>query len=512
MSITSIQNNIPSALQPTYQLVQNSIAGKKLSPEEKHSTADALYQWPKALRKPLVNLPLASLGLLLAAEFGPSLVQIGQEFAVQFLPRVLLNGGIRQSGKVILDEAAVEIPEYGAIYLLPPLLGLGLAFASHKFAKKQIPHFELLGKRIIDLEKEIGNKIKLGTVQQSQEIPITQELVNQVAFHKAFNNIAATIAIIAAEVAAVSSRTLTSNQLLQTNNFYDVSGFKINDDEKNDGSAAVHQAKLNIKYSLLAIPTVLLGLFAAKAGLSRTRFAHHKFFTGFSKAFDMGSNFGLSRLPLMAIMGAPLFAYTTTGRNLAESLENWYRIALFSIPTIIFYKQGLGTFLTWAVSKYYGINDVLKRDGKGKFAQWEEDVIGKNAGARDPLDISFGDISKDQYTGKFTGGIPNNPDALKLKAKNPEKYKRAMRNIHWAKEKAPLWLFAFPLGIAISWINYQRTKKLHEHNQNNEDNSQLPIIDRVIDKLAHASINFQQRNYQNYLAANNNNTGLTSIS
>lgn len=512
MSSINATNNIPGTLKPTYQLVKNSPAGKKLSPTERRSTADALFQWPKSLRKPLANLPLASLGLILAAQFGPSLVQIGQEFAVQFLPRVLLNGGIRHSGKVILDEAAVEVPEYGAIYLLPPLLGLGLAFASQKLFTKQIPHFELLGKRVKDLEDQIGKEITIGTVKQSK-VKITRELVNKVAFHKTFNNIAATLAIVAAEVAAVSSRTLTTNSVLKSNNFYDISGFKVDDSEKNDGDAAVHQAKLNIKYGLLAIPTVLLGLFAAKAGLSRTKLAQNKMFTGFSKRFDMGTGFGLSRLPLMAIMGAPLFAYTTTGRNLAESLENWYRIALFSIPTIIFYKPALGTFLTWAVSRYYGIKDPLKVEGKGIFGQWHDEVIGKNAGARDPLDIGFGKISKDPYTKEYSGAIPETPEAQALKLKDPIKYKRAMKNIYWAKEWAPLLLFALPLGILISWINYQRTTKLHEHNQNNEDTSNLSFVDRIIDKLGHASINFQQRNYDNYLkTANiyNASNGLTN--
>lgn len=455
------------------------------------NTSNAIAAYPKFLHKPISKLPIKTLAPLLSINLGESLLQILQEFSIQFTPRAIINGvAIRNSPYVILDEAAVEIPEYLALYIGPAVLGLGLALASQAL-DKNIPHFELLGSNLYELEKQIGKKISTGTVKPIEINKFTRQQYNKIAFNKFFNNIAVVLACIGAEIAAVSSRPAIIDKLLDKNNFYEISGLEIDPDEADDGELGVKQSYRNLKYGLASIPISLGLVLGAKGLTSKLGFENKAIWGKIGKRFDLGKKFSLSRTPLALMMVAPIFAYATTARNKAEAIENLFRITAFSIPAILFFKQFVGTLSVYTLGKIHGLGNIIGNP----FKIWHKEVIGKDGGKRDPLDFSFGDINKssnNEYSGDIAKIVNKKIEAGKLTKK---KGKSILKQIHWSKNYAGPYIFALPTGLLVALYNFRNTQKLH-----NQQNQEIPITSesnnwymKVIHKAAEEALRFQQK-------------------
>lgn len=480
-SDTTTNHNLDKKLQKQYPKLNTQ--GRKQATKNIHN---ALEQYGK-YKTPMLKFSLPTLAFLLAGSFGNGISQTIQEALMQLAPKAGVNGVIRQSGIVVADEAFVELGEYAAIYFLPTILGISFAQFSKKIFGKDLPHFELMGMKIHDLEKLIdGKEHWIGTVNPVK-MKVTKELVNKVGFAKATNMIAILAVTLLAEVIGTSARPILTKALFGTDDFYKVAGLS-KDNKDTDGSDGVNQAKKNIFDSLKYIAMIIPAFMLLQAGLAHTRLAKAPIFKNFSRYIDLDGKFGLSRtLVALTLIPGAAWGQNTTARNLSEGIENLFRCFFLSWPAILFFKQTLGTVLSAIVGHAFGVGNII---GNPLKTYWNE-TFGKEKGKRDLLNLSFVDLQQEGYfppvTGdwkelkaiftkedlkrKYSGSITDPKVFPKLNKLTDKQKQRFFQLTHVAKEHAPVYGLALPVGGLIAWWNYQRTQKMYELDKQGKDDT-----------------------------------------
>ncbi len=415
------------------------------------------------LTKPLNNfflsLPTPALNHLLGCSFALGISQMIQEFNMQFIPKALINGVlIRQSPQLIADEAALEIPEYFVIYLLPTLIAsqAGRLFASQLGVTN--PH--LLSHRMYELHKNINTDFETGVLAK-ERIHLKENLLHKTALAKLLNFALTTGVVCALEVCVPSFRTLLTQWIFKTNNFYKISGLPTTAEEDNDGQKAVDQAWANMKGSLsfiAAFVPAILGLswVLGKKIKNQDNFSAPKLLR-LSKSLDLGEKYGLSKTFISFCMGTAIYAYLSVARNLAEFQEILGRIVLFSIPAVLFYKQALGNILSFANAKFMDIEENILSSPK---TYWKE-AWGTEAGKRDIFDLNLVDLKFDNKTGLASGRVNELASVERLKETNPVKYEKFIKRTMFLKSDAPLFA-ALGVGCLINLANFLVTKDLRE--------------------------------------------------
>lgn len=476
--------------------------------------ADALKQYGP-FKDIVSSLPPSMLSSLLAADFGEAAWQTLQEMLMQLAPKAGINGVIRKSGIVVADETFVELAEYGALYFFPTILGILLAKMSQAFFRKDLPHFELMGKRIYDIESNLGKTITIGTTNP-KKIHVDKHLPNKVGFAKFFNVIAIIVGTIAAEIIGSAMRPILTNKIFKTSNFFKVSGLDDDEQNDNDGQAAIKQAEKNIKDGFKLASILIPSIFGLQVVLGKMGMNKLSIFKNISRYLDMGSKFGLSRtiLALTIIPGAA-YGYNTTVRNLAEGQENFFRMFFNSWPLILFFKQAFGTVLGVLVQWAHGVHNI-----PNAFKIWWDETFGAEKGKRDLLDMSFVDINKEEdplsKENVFSGKLADNTKVLERFPDRAERHKFLGR-VYFAAKHAPVYLFALPLGFVAAWLNYQRTKQIYENEKNNTQKTSFvnqtvspnPILEKMeslSNRAAQYMYDIQQRNFNNQDLESANNS------
>ncbi|HEY9885746.1 MAG TPA: hypothetical protein V6C96_00655, partial [Vampirovibrionales bacterium] len=398
-----------------------------------------ISSYPGPLQKTLPYLPFPALGFLLGGSFANGIQQTIQEMLMQLTPKAAVNGVIRKSGIVVADETFVELAEYASLYFFPTVMALGLA----NFSTKIMPgleHPELLGHRIYDLEKQLGKTLKVGTVKP-KEIKITKELINKVAFTKTLNNSLLALAVVLAEIILTSARPIITKNVFGTDNFYKISGLQIEEDQNNDGDPAINQAWINIKTGLTTLATLIPIFLGSQFLLSKTGLKKAGLLRPFARLVDTDSRFGISRTILFPtlIIGAGI-GYITTARNLAEAKEGLFRMFFFSWPSILFFKQIIGTLAVWLHGLASGAGNVISQPLK----TWWNETFGKEKGKRDIFDLGFVDLHTTETTNpanpfssfklsldSFEGDITGLERVQKMPKEQREQF---LRRTHFIKE------------------------------------------------------------------------------
>jgi len=416
-------------------------------------------------------IPSLGLGGLFCGSLKNGLTQSTQEALMQLVPKAGVNGLIRNSGVVIADEATIELGEYFALYFLPSLLGIFLARLTQIFNQKDLEP-SLIGQRVYDLEKELG---KTYVTRTNKKILINKELICKISRVKVFNNMAVVLGVICVEMIAGAIRPILIDKIFKTHNFYTISGLETKSEEvKNNKS--IKQAYKNIKDALIIFCRVLPAIFGFQL-LSGAIFKNHtpEFFRGLVRHFDLDSNFGISRTILALTLPSAAFAYNMPARNLAESVENCFRMFFFSWGAILFFKQILATFFGLVTGLLFGAGNIIGNPWK----TWSQETFGKEKGKRDLLDFDFVDLKRKRkpsnnpifdFCSDFRELVQNKvPDLTefsgritklkRVKALPPRTQAKFLQYTHLVKEHLPIYVFALPVGAVFAYLNYQRTKK-----------------------------------------------------
>ncbi len=486
---------------PTIQnIIQNNPYFKrkqayfKGNPEAIIESAKAIADFPKFLRKPIGNLlgvsPMPVSKFVLSASFGEGVTQSIQEINTMLAPKFFIPLFLKGSLMGGWHEALVEPLEWYALYFFSTKGAIGLSSPLASILK--LPHNELLGKRIFDLKKDYLNKhASIGTVNP-KEVFLNNDLYKRVCLGKSMNFLGVASLVILAEIMAPAIRVLLTNKFLKTTNFYKISGLKTNDNQDQDGQGAIIQAKKNIKNALklilLTVPTIL----ALTYLLFRSGLYKFAFFEKFSKIFDLGNKFSLSRsLLISTIIPAAAYGYNTTALNLAEAKENVGRMLLSSWPLILFFKQIAGTIFGGLTAALFGVGNIISNP----FKTWKAEV---KTGERDPFDHGYIPLKKD-IDGIYKGKVLELNKVKKLAIENPIKYNKMLKWTYFMKQHAPIYVFALPLGILIAWYNYKRTVKIHEDSTNNKENKDLSLLERFIDRIARFFYSIQEKTMKDSL-------------
>lgn len=414
------------------------------------------------LEKTLLTLPLPVTETFLVGSLINGLGQSLQEFLMQFLPKAGSGVVMRNTWLIAADEALVEFPQYLFAFILPTILA---AILARPFAKMlDLPHFEILGTPLHELNKKLNQRHEVGTLQK-REVLIDKKLIGKAAIGKlGLFAILATYSF-ATEVVVSALRVLGFHKLFKTSNFYTISGLTHDPDEiDEDGEEALKQAEKNVVNGLslmaLAVP-VFMGLTWA---LSKNKnITGSKFVESMSKVFDLSGKFGLPKtLMAVSVLSAGLYAYPSVARNEAERLEVKHRVLYFAAPTLLFFKQIAGNLLGGLTGAYHGVGNVLA-PGSSYFKE-----VGD--GSRNIFDLGLIGLQKDKQ-GNFSGRITEMPSLKRLKEQDPGKYQKTLKSIHFMEHWAPYWMALF-VGIGINWLNYLRTAQMHasESEDNSDDN------------------------------------------
>lgn len=486
-------------------LKRSFVSDSKLDREMKARVGKELMNWPKAMRPMMAVLPLGLLEGLLASDFKEGLLQSLQEILIQLLPRGGINAlVVRRSWPMFADECFLEIAEYLAMYILPTVFA---TMASHPISRAlKLPHYELLGKRMYGLEKDLGKTFEVGTIRPIN-VHLDRPLLNKLAFGKLMTFLVAASVCGGCELMVPALRVVLTNQIFKTNNFYEISGLNVSDDSHNDGEEALNQAKQNIRNAVLfmglAIPT-LLGLTFALAGGASGKGSQGLY--KYSKILDLSNKFGLSKVLISVGMAVSVYSYLSVTRNEAEYKEILDRVFKFAMPCVLFYKQIAGNILAFATGLMSGLGNILS-----PLKTYFNEAWGKEKGKRDILDFGLVDLGMsekeadkqlefDTQTNSFTermkkmeefdGKVTESKKAQELKLKDPEKYRDVMKRIKFMKDKAPYWL-AFGIGLIINWFNFLRTAKMHE-DETKGKNNEGDLADKDSSILANNIVTFNR--------------------
>lgn len=510
----------------------------------------SVKEWPTPMRELIAKNPSSLKWIVLGSAWSEAIYQIMQEITLQLIPKLItgffkISQGTLEENKqdlgqffanlsthpeqfwsdlqkigsktaiIAADDMAIEAPEYAALYIGPTATGIISAkfLVDYLLKSLKIPHFELLGKRIYELEKSMGKEIEVGTLNP-KKVFINQELIRNVSFAKSMNFLGVVGTVIFSEIIAAAIRPLFTNWLFKTSNFYDISGLQTDDTEKNDGTPALKQAKKNILDSLIGIVTSLGTAFGLSWIFTKLGLHKGKFFTEFAKRFDFNDKFGLSRiLAAVSLIPSSAFGYNTVARKLLEAKDNLFRMFVISWFCILGFKPGVGNILGGSVGLANGINVV-----SNPFKTWYDGVVGKNAGLRDPLDINFIDLYKNK-SGEYEGKVA---EMVAHKFPSLEKQKSLLKTIDFAKNKAPLYFVALPFGLFVAYfINFQRTvdgyksEKDLKHGKRTESTHYSGIrgwLEDIVDKAARYFYGIQQKNFVSNSVSNSSTTQFNSSS
>jgi len=434
--------------------------------EQAQTEAEKIFtnqEFPIGLTKPLnkffLSLPTSTLNHVLGCSFALGISQMIQEFNMQFLPKVLINGLlVRQSVEAIVDEAGLEFLEYPTIYLAGTLIASQASklFASHL----GIENHHLLSHRMYELHQNLNTDFETGVLAK-EKVHLTENLLHKTALAKLLNFTLTTGIICALEVCVPSFRTLLTQWIFKTNNFYKISGLPTTAEEDNDGQKAVDQAWANIKGSFGFITAFVPAMFGlawilGKKIKNQNNFSAPKLLR-LSKSLDMGEKYGLSKTFISFCMVTAIYAYLSVARNLAEFQEILGRIVFFSIPAVLAYKQVSGNGFAYTNAKFMGIEENILSSPK---TYWKE-AWGEEAGKRDIFDLNLVDLHFDRKTGLASGSVNELPSVQKLKETNPAKYEKFIKRTMFLKSDAPLFT-ALGVGCLINLANFWVTKNLRE--------------------------------------------------
>ncbi len=390
-----------------------------------------------------------------------------QEGLTQLVPKVGSGVLVRQSWLIGIDELIVEILQYLHYSFYPPIAGAG--FSKLIAPMFDIPHFELMGQRMHDLRKNIGQELEVGTLRK-KKILITPGLVNKIGVAKLllFGLMAGTF--MAGEVMLPSIKVLLMKKIFHTSDFYTISGLQSQRDEvEGSGQAAIDTAKNNIKNAILYILTSVpffLGL--SKLLSLKKNWGNNRFINGAANVFQLGSKFDLSKaLIACGVLTAGLYGYPSVARNDAETSEVRNRILRFTVPTVLFFKQFVGDLLTWVTGRALGFKNFMS----SPVEWWNEVKIGR----REFLELDFVGLdidrarkhSSDPYIGRLT----ELPQFQKLKQENPQKYLNTLKTLHFMNHRAP-YLMALFTGIGVGILNFLNTMSMHKKEKASQDHSQ----------------------------------------
>jgi hypothetical protein len=412
-----------------------------------------LPRWLNLVNVGFAALPAALLMQLVACSFATGISQAAQEFNMQFVSKGIINGLlIRQSPPALVDEMALEFPEYFAIYFLPTLTALA---ASYHFANvAKLPHNELMGMRMYDLEKQLGKSVEVGVVNKKRVL-IDQLLLNRMYATKFLSFLTAGAMLGTAELFVPALRVFITKALFGTTNFYKISGLPVDDSEVNDGDQALEQGKKNIILGLTLMAMLGLGLTGAATLINRRSSPMvNPFVRRMSKMFDVDNKFGLTKSLISIGMIVAIYSYTSVARNMAEVKEIINRIILFSIPAVLFYKQLFGNLSVWLFSRFSGVKGMIS-----PVSSYFEEAWGKEHGKRDIFDLNLVDLHQNEKG--FDGRVTELPDILKMYREDPAKCERFLKRVTFLKGKAPIWA-ALIIGILINFGNFLSTKSLQE--------------------------------------------------
>lgn len=431
---------------------------KVIAEHAKNSLPDA---FPDGIKNGIADslniLPAGVAGTLVVGNFINGISQSVQEAMMQLVPRAGAGMIIRHTPLIAIDESILEVFQYIFSFILTTTLGATLA---HPLSRAlDIPHFELLGKPVYELEKHLDKEIKIGTIK-TQKIKINKELLGRISAGKLGMFAFLGIYCVFMEFLSSALKVLLMDKLFDTSNFYTISGLnEKNEENKDAGDHAINQAKINIRNVLIGLPLLVLSVLgSARLFKNHKGFNESKFINKASKIFDLSDKFGHPKtLVAISVLTAGLFAYPSVARNKAEELEVKFRVLGYSAPMAVFFKQFIGNILSWVAGLSMGLGNVL-----APTSSYFKEV---NKGSRNILDLGLVGIQKGK-NGEFSGRI-NELEALKkLERSNKTKYEKALRTIHFMDHRAPYWM-ALLAGIGVSWINYLRTAKLHKQEQIN---------------------------------------------
>lgn len=397
----------------------------------------------------------------------------------------LFSGKTKFNTPVAMDEVFLELTEYIAMYFMPTLASVGLF--SRMIGKNLGIDFEFFGKPMHIYEGNLGKEVELGTLERKR-LFINKENLSKLALGKSLL-FAAVIGFCGAlEYIVPSVRDFMTKWFLGFESFSQLLGFKDDLDDP-DYKDPLKRASDNIKHGLWGMAATMAGIW----GLSlffKNKVKSPKvenFFRKFSKHLDLDSNFQLSNTPLAIILiffAIPGYMRALRGKD--EKVEVFNRIVLYSIPTIVMYKQTVLDVLTILSSLYHGAGgDVMKL-----FPQMSNQV---KDGKRDPLDwnllsdfkakdknfnpkASF--LSRTLYQLKsffslkaegfeYEGMITKLPSLQNMTQERRESFLNSVRVIN----KMPLFL-AFAIGAVINFFNLQIIFNMHEEqSKKNKDST-----------------------------------------
>ncbi|MDX1919976.1 MAG: hypothetical protein SFU25_04485 [Candidatus Caenarcaniphilales bacterium] len=372
----------------------------------------------------------------------------------------LFTGKTKFNVPVAMDEVFLELSEYIATYFMPTLASVGLF--SRMVSKSLGIDFEFFGKPLHLYEKNLGNTVELGTLERKRLL-VNKETLSKLALGKSLIFAAVVSFCGSLEFMVPAIRDFLTKWFLGYDNFSKLLGFQ-NELEDEEYKNPMQHAAQNIQKGLLAMSATVAGVIGLSL-LFRNRMGSPKiedFFRKFSRHLDLGEGFQLSNTPLALIL--TLFAipgYMTASRGRDEATEIRNRIILYSIPTIVAYKQTVLDVLTLLSGVFHGAGkDVLKLFPV-MFQQIKD-------GERDPLDWNvLSGFSYDKKSAKFSGMIAEMPA---LKEMNPERQKSFLNSVKIIN-KMPL-ILAFAIGAVINFLNLQIIFKMHEDQEKkNKENS-----------------------------------------
>ncbi|MDJ0625558.1 MAG: hypothetical protein QNJ31_04235 [Candidatus Caenarcaniphilales bacterium] len=371
----------------------------------------------------------------------PTLISIAQK---------VFSGQSQFNFPVALDESFLEIPEYFAMYFMPTIASVSVL--SRAIGGMLDINFEFLGQPLHEYEKHLGKEVSVGTVQ-TKRLKITEAKLNKLAMGKTMLTASVVALCGALEYMVPSVRDFLTKWFLGYDDFSKLLGF---DDELKDPDYAnpEKRAAKNIKDALAFAFTSVTALMGLTWLLSK-KIENPKmggFFRKTSKSFDLGRNFQLSNTPLAIILLVfSIPGYLNALRGKDEKLEVINRVILYSIPTIILYKQVVLNFLTYCSGLFFGLSGDLN----GLFPKMKKQI---SEGKRDLLNWNMlSDFQYDKKSNEYSGMISKLP---RLKTLKPEARKTFLRSVGMIN-KLPL-ILAPLIGMAINLFNLQKIFEMHQ--------------------------------------------------
>jgi hypothetical protein len=362
----------------------------------------------------------------------------------------VVHGKASFNWPVAWDECFLELPEYFVMYFLPTLLSTGM-FAKLYGGMVGVD-FEAIGRPLHEYQKNIGKTVQFGTIQ-NKVLNVNRETIRKIALGKTAL-FASVVALCGAmEYVVPSFRVYLTKLFLGIDDFSKLLGFKesLNKDQDLNPMA---KAALNVRNGLmlagLTLPPIIGLTWMLNKRIASPRVESFALKAG--KHFDLDASFGLSNTPLAIILTAyAIPGYLSAIRDQAEKLEVINRVILYSIPTIILYKQVVLNFFSTIAAQLFGL-------GKGWYKLLPQTIRLIRAGERDPLNFNFlSGFGKNKISGEYHGLVTKLPEVQALKPEKRQMFYKTLSLINML----PLVL-APAIGIGINLFNLQQIYDMHK--------------------------------------------------